>query len=112
VEQKWRQALQIFHNDYGQTHGDIFTPTQIQVVDLIAKRRFPRNQLILPTQYGKSYAVADGVLLRASTHKEKWAIVSTTEDKARIIMDYIIDAIFSDRLFSDKLEYNGTKEAL
>lgn len=112
METKWRQALQIFHNDSGQTHGDIFTSTQLQVVDLIAKRRFPRSQLILPTQYGKSYCVADGVLLRASTHKEKWAIVAPTEDKARIIMDYIIDAIFDDPLISSKLDYHGTKESL
>jgi hypothetical protein len=112
VEKKWRQALQIFHNDYGRSHGDIFTSTQVQIVDVIAKRRFPRTQLILPTQYGKSYCVADGVLLRASTHKEKWAIVAPTEDKARIIMDYIIDAIFDDPLISSKLEYNGSKETL
>jgi hypothetical protein len=112
VETKWRQALQIFHNDSGQTHGDIFTPTQLQVVDVIAKRRFPRVQLILPTQYGKSYCVADGVLLRASTYVEKWAIIAPTEDKARIIMDYIIDAIFDDPLISSKLEYSDTKEKL
>lgn len=112
MERKWRQALQIFHNDYGRTHGDIFTATQVQIVDIIAKRRFPRVQLILPTQYGKSYCVADGVLLRASTHTEKWAIVAPTEDKARIIMDYIIDAIFDDPLISGKLEYNGSKESL
>ena len=84
----------------------------MQVVDVIAKRRFPRVQLILPTQYGKSYAVADGVLLRVSTHVEKWAIVAPSEDKARIIMDYIIDAIFRDPMISAKLEYNGSKESL
>lgn len=56
--------------------------------------------------------MADGVLLRASTHKEKWAIVAPTEDKARIIMDYIIDAIFDDTLISSKLEYQGSKETL
>lgn len=112
VEEKWRQALQLFTLDDGRTHGDVFTPTQIKIVDVIAKRRFSRTQLILPTQYGKSYAVADGVLLRASTHKEKWAIVSSTEDKARIIMDYIIDGIFADPMLSSKLEYNGSKEAL
>lgn len=112
VERRWRQALQLFHDDHGRGHGDIFTTTQIQVVDIIAKRRFPRVQLILPTQYGKSYCVADGVLLRASTHKEKWAIVAPTEDKARIIMDYIIDGIFDDPLIANKLEYQGSKESL
>jgi hypothetical protein len=112
VEKKWRQALQTFRNERGEAHGDIFTPTQLQVVDCIAKRRFPRVQLILPTQYGKSYCVADGVLIRASAFKEKWAIVAPTEDKARIIMDYIIDAIFDDPRIMQKLEYNGSKETL
>lgn len=84
----------------------------MQIVDIIAKRRYPRTQLILPTQYGKSLCVADGVLLRITTHKEKWAIVAPTEEKARIIMDYIIDRIFDDPLFSDQLEYHSTKEKL
>lgn len=57
-------------------------------------------------------SVADGVLIRASTHKEKWAIIAPTEDKARIIMDYIVDRIFDDALFIKKLEYNGSKEKL
>ena len=43
--------------------------------------------------------MALGVLLRISLYKEKWAIVAPTEDKARIIMDYIIDHIFDDHMF-------------
>lgn len=112
MEKKWRQLLQIFREDNGTTHGDIFTPTQIQIVDLIAKRRFPRTQLILPTQYGKSMSVADGVLLRVFKKREKWAIIAPTEEKARIIMDYIIDCIFDDSIFTSKLEYFGNKEKL
>lgn len=56
--------------------------------------------------------MADGVLLRVATHDEKWAIVAPSEDKARIIMDYIIDRIFDDSLFSDQLEYLTSKEKL
>ena len=82
------------------------------IIDVIAKRRYPRTQLILPTQYGKSMAVADGVLLRIATHKEKWAIVAPSEDKARIIMDYIIDRIFDDVVFSEQLEFKASKEKL
>jgi phage terminase large subunit-like protein len=82
------------------------------IIDIIAKRRYPRTQLILPTQYGKSMAVADGVLLRIATHKEKWAIVAPSEDKARIIMDYIIDRIFDDVVFSEQLEFKASKEKL
>lgn len=79
---------------------------------IIATRRFPRVQLILPTQYGKSFSVADGVLLRVATHAEKWAIIAPSEDKARIIMDYIIDRIFDDYLFSSQLETVTSKEKL
>lgn len=75
-------------------------------------RKYPRIILILPTQYGKSLAVAIGVLLRASTHAEKWAIIAPTEDKARIIMDYIIEHVFDHSWLVKKLDYNGTKEKL
>jgi hypothetical protein len=109
---RWRQLLQIFHDDNSCPYGDQLTPTQIQIIDIIAKRRFPRTQLILPTQYGKSLAVALGVLLRVTTHKERWAIIAGTEEKARIIMDYIIDHIFDDPVFAEQLEYHGTKEKL
>ena len=68
--------------------------------------------LILPTQYGKSLAVAIGVLLRAAIFNEKWAIVAPTEDKARIIMDYIIEHTFDHSWLTKKLDYNGTKEQL
>jgi len=112
AEAKWRALLQIFHNEAGDTHGDIFTATQVQVVDIIAKRRYPRTQLILPTQYGKSMSVADGVLMRIISHREDWAIVAPSEEKGRIIMDYIIDRIYDDSLFYEQLQYNGTREKL
>lgn len=109
---KWRSLLQIFENEHSVGYGQLLTDTQVQVVDVIAKRRHSRIQLILPTQYGKSLSVALGVLLRVATHKEKWAIIAPTEDKARIIMDYIIDHIFDDQLFLEQLEYYGSKEKL
>lgn len=109
---KWRNLLKIFHNEVEEPYGDLLTPTQVQIIDIIAKRRYPRTQLILPTQYGKSLAVALGVLMRVGHYKEKWAIVAPTEEKARIIMDYIIDHIFDDTVFSEQLEYYGSKEKL
>lgn len=112
LEAKWRKLLQIFHNESLEPYGDSLTPTQVQIIDIIAKRRYNRTQLILPTQYGKSLSVSFGVLLRVATHKEKWAIIAPTEEKARIIMDYIIDHIFDDPIFSEQLEYHGTKEKL
>lgn len=90
----------------------MFTYTQLLIVYIIFHRLFRRIILILPTQYGKSLAVALAVLLRASTHNEKWAIIAPTEEKGRIIMDYIIEHIFDSRFFMEKLEYFGTKEKL
>jgi hypothetical protein len=92
--------------------GDCLTATQLLIAYIIYKRLFPRIILVLPTQYGKSLCVAIGVLLRIVGHKEKWAIIAPTEDKARIIMDYIIEHIFDDELFIEQLEYKGTKEQL
>ncbi|GAJ14578.1 unnamed protein product, partial [marine sediment metagenome] len=48
-----------------------------------------RIQIIAATRYGKSLAVAAGVVIRASLKPEKWAIVAGTKEKARIIMEYI-----------------------
>jgi hypothetical protein len=112
VQAKWRQLLQIFRNESDIPYGDLLTPTQLQIIDTIAKRGCPRTQLILPTQYGKSLSVALGVLLRVANHKEKWAIVAPTEEKARIIMDYIIEHIFDDPVFEERLEFHESKEKL
>lgn len=111
-EATWRKVLKIFHDEHEVSYADRLTPTQVLIIDIIAKRRYPRTQLILPTQYGKSLSVALGVLLRVAHFPEKWAIVAPTEDKARIIMDYIIDHIFDDPLFAERLEYYGSKERL
>jgi hypothetical protein len=109
---KLKRTLNVFVDSHGDALGDQLTDTQVLLIDCIARRRYPRTQLILPTQYGKSLSVALGVLWRAAFTQEKWAIVAPTEDKARIIMDYIIDHIFDHSSFERKLEYSGTKERL
>src|SRR3989344_1103984 len=67
---------------------------QIEIIECIFYRSAPdakkRIQIIASTQYGKSLAVAAGVVIRASLHPERWAIVAGTTEKARIIMDYVI----------------------
>lgn len=108
----WRNGLNVFEDNNGNPLGDQFTDTQIQIIDIIGKRVYPRTELILPTQYGKSLSVAIGVLWRVAFNPEKWAIIAPTADKARIIMDYIVDHIFDDTMFINKLEYETTKERL
>lgn len=70
-----------------------WAPGQVEIIDCVLHRRSPdgknRIQIIASTRYGKSLAVAAGVVIRASLKPEKWAIVAGTKEKARIIMEYI-----------------------
>ena len=72
----------------------IWTNGQIEIIDCILHRSAPdgkkRIQIIASTQYGKSLAVAAGVVIRSSLKPERWAIVAGTQEKARIIMEYAI----------------------
>lgn len=71
-----------------------WTPGQLEIIDCILNRGslndLKRIEIIASTQYGKSLAVAAGVVIRASSFPEKWAIVAGTIEKAKIIMEYVI----------------------
>lgn len=112
MEKVHRLAFNIFRNADGQGYGNLLTDTQLMIADTIVTRRYPRTQLILPTQYGKSLVVALATLLRASLFAEQWAIIAPTEAKARIIMNYIIEHIFDVPTITKLLDYEGTKEQL
>jgi len=72
----------------------VWTPGQLEIIDAILHRKSidgkNRVQIIALTQYGKSLAVAAGILCRIVPRAEKWAIVAGTSEKAQIIMDYVI----------------------
>lgn len=72
----------------------VWTAGQLEIIDCILHRSsmdgLKRIQIIASTQYGKSLAVAAGIVIRASAFPERWAIVAGTKEKARIIMDLII----------------------
>jgi hypothetical protein len=67
---------------------------EIEIIDCILHRSSPdgkkRIQIIAATRYGKSLSVAAGVLMRASTKPEPWAIVAGSDAKAKIIMEHAI----------------------
>jgi len=67
---------------------------QIEIIDCILNRSSPnglkRVQILASTQYGKSMAVGAGLAIRASVFPEKWAVVAGTDEKAKIIMEYVI----------------------
>lgn len=71
-----------------------WTPGQLEIIDCILHRSSQdgkkRIEIIASTQYGKSLAVAAGIVIRASAKSEKWAVVAGTTEKARIIMEHVI----------------------
>ena len=71
-----------------------WTSGQLEIIDTILFRSSQdgkkRIQIIAPTQWGKSIAVAAGIVIRASTFPEKWGIVAGTTEKARIIMEHVV----------------------
>jgi len=81
-----------FKDDAGKSI--VWTEGQLEIIDSIVNRESPdhknRVEIIAATRYGKSIAVAAGVLIRVVTKPEKWGIVAGTKEKARIIQEYII----------------------
>lgn len=77
-------------------------PGQLEIFMSIVKKKHSRVQAKCFTRYGKSLTTALGVLTRASSFPEKWAIVSGTKDKAKIIMNYINAHIFDNEYTSSK----------
>lgn len=104
-----RAACGIFRTESGQRYD--YAHTQLVIIGAIAGRIFPRIQLILPTQYGKSDSVSQGILLRHK-RREKWMIVAPTKKKGEIIMSYIIKHIFDHNLFKEKLVFDEPMEKM
>ena len=84
------------------------SPHQQEIFNLIATNSHPRNQVIAPTQYGKSLTVALAVLCRAVGRNEKFIILAPSEKKAQITMQYVIDHCFDSPIFMSQLELEDT----
>lgn len=110
------QALQAysFEDDSGEVIK--WTSGQIEIIDCILHRSAPdalkRIQIIASTQYGKSLAVAAGVVIRASLKPEKWAIVAGTAEKARIIMEYVIMLSLNNEMIRTQLNVENNLDRL
>ena len=63
-----------FKNDEGEPF--LLTDGQADIFNCIWTKRFPRNQIVAATQYGKSEVVAMALLLRCWWFGEKFAILS------------------------------------
>jgi hypothetical protein len=109
-ENLFNQMLTLFKDEYGQQL--VFTPTQRDLMKIIAFKKYSRVGVICPTQYGKSTATACGVILRAVSLPEKFTIIGGTQSKAEIIMGYLIDHLFDSEIFLSQLKIDSGLEKL
>jgi hypothetical protein len=113
-------AFYDFKDDTGESIH--WYPGQLEIIDAILHRKsiptinFPqgknRVEVIALTQYGKSLAVAAGLLIRVVPRPEKWAIVAGTQEKAQIIMDYVIMLATNNALIRTQLKVSEPLDRL
>lgn len=85
-------------------HDLELAPGQRQIFEAIVSGKTSRLTINCCTQYGKSLTVALAVILLACIRGKKIALVAPTEEKARIIMRYILEHIGDSLAFSAQLE--------
>lgn len=82
----------------------ILTNGQAEIVCAILFKEHRRTQIIAPTQYGKSEAVAMALILRSYLYHEPWWVVTGSQPKSDIIMQKVIAHLFDHEDFLDALE--------
>ncbi|MDE1866721.1 MAG: hypothetical protein KGI08_03295 [Thaumarchaeota archaeon] len=95
---------QVVHRLFKDRNGEsrLMTPGQDYIFKNIFGRIHNRLHIMCFTRYGKSDTVGPAVLLRAATFPEKWSIIAGQKEKAKIIMDYIIEHIFDNDYMKDR----------
>jgi len=90
------KTYQLVKSRYKDRYGRPFclTPGQLEVFDIISKRKYPRVHCMAYTRWGKSETVGLGILTRITAFPEKWVVVAPSNKKAGIIMGVIIQHIF------------------
>lgn len=91
-----------FRDDYGNPLE--ITDGQVEIFNSIFLKKDPRVNIIASTQYGKSTIVACALILRTRAMAEQWAIVAGRGDKARIIMEKVIQHTFDNPLLIENLD--------
>lgn len=81
-----------FKNDDGNPFD--LTDGQADIFNTILLRRFKRNEIITPTQYGKSEVLSMALDLRSITFHEPWTIIAGQQKKTDIIMGKAISHLF------------------
>ena len=108
--QKARQTVKqlvrkYFKDDYGRPFE--MTDGQADIFLLIYTKKYPRNQVIACTQYGKSDVIAMAVVVRSCFFQEPFAIIAGRKEKAQIIMSRVIQHSFDHPRFYKQLELDA-----
>lgn len=104
------QFIKLFKDDDG---GEMsFYGGQKLIFKAIVERSPKRLPVIEPTQYGKSTAAACGIITGSCIMKDPWCIIGATNEKAGIIMGYVIQHVFDNALFYSQLQSNSSLERL
>ena len=80
----------------------LLTNGQDEIFRSVAKKDHSRLHIMGHTRYGKSMSVGLGVLTRAATFPEKWAIVAATKEKAHIVMSIVNGHIFDNEFIKSR----------
>jgi hypothetical protein len=99
-------AKKLVRENFKNDKGDPFEMSdgQADIFNTIVLKLHPRNQIIAPTQYGKSSVVAIALIVRSQKFKDDFAIVTGSEPKSQIIMEKVIQHTFDDERWYSKLE--------
>lgn len=81
--------------------------SQADIYDIIYRKEHNRNQIIAPTQYGKSSIVAIALIDRMYYFGDRFAIVTGSEPKSQIIMRKVIEHIFDDGRILSQLDIDA-----
>lgn len=104
---KVRLLLNVFYLN-GNPAGDAMSQGQLEIAAAIILKLNPRIANVAPTGYGKSEAVAMGVIYRACVFKEDWVVSSVKYGTSDIIMKKILEHIFDDKMFFSQLEVDAS----
>lgn len=95
---------------------DVITPHQRLIAEAILTRRAPdgsgkkRIHIMAHTRYGKSQSVGAATAVRAALKKERWLIIAPDQDKAQIIMDYVIHTVTNDPILKTYVDPNLVRD--
>ena len=98
-------ASQLFKNDDSSPFE--LSDGQADIFNTIVLKKHFRNQIMTPTQYGKSETVAMAVIVRAITYRESWTIVSGDYQKTDIIMKKVINHLFDNEFLEAQIDPAG-----